>query len=44
MILSAKEHSTCSYEIVVGVNALCGHRGFKAEEPATSTIECRPVL
>ena len=30
VILSAKELSTCSYEIVVGVDALCRHRGFRA--------------
>jgi hypothetical protein len=44
VILSAKELSTCSYEIVVGVDALCRHRGFRAAEPATATIECRPVV
>lgn len=43
VILSAKEHSTCRYEIVVGVNALCRHKGFRAAKPATATIECRPV-
>ena len=43
VILSAKELSTCSYEVVVGVDALCRHRGFRAAEPATATIECRPI-
>ena len=43
-ILSAKELSTCSYEVVVGVDALCRHRGFREAEPATATIECRPVV
>ena len=43
VILSAKELSTCSYEVVVGVDALCRHRGFRAAEPAMATISCRPV-
>lgn len=43
VLLSAKELSTCRYEVVVGLAGLCGHADFEEEEPEAATIECCPA-